>query len=206
MMDPQALLDLIRSRRSIRRFRDDPPPREVLDLLVEAARWAPTNHNRQGFRLVVLLDRQEIGRLASLVRSSLQELAGTHLAQPLAEELIASASWFGGAPVLVLVYHKRPVAVGGGLLEGTSHPELISGEPLSAAMAVENMLLVAAAQGLGACVLTAPLIAGRAFEGLGTCPPGHELTCLLALGWPAEEPEPPRRKRIDRIAEFRENR
>jgi coenzyme F420-0:L-glutamate ligase/coenzyme F420-1:gamma-L-glutamate ligase len=47
MNDYAHLLDLIQARRSIRRFSDRTIAREDLERLLEAARWAPSNHNRQ---------------------------------------------------------------------------------------------------------------------------------------------------------------
>ncbi len=204
-MDPEDLLALMRSRRSVRRFTGETPPREVVETLIEAARWAPSNHNRQGLRFIVFLDREEIARLARDVRSSLLDKvkAGPALLSSLGDEFVENASWFGDAPVLILVLHKRPVAVGRSLLEGTSSPPLVSGEPLSAAMAVENMLLMARALGLGACVLTAPLLAREVVEGIPDLPPGHEATCFVAVGYAAEDPAAPRRKPIQQLVEFR---
>jgi nitroreductase len=90
-------------------------------------------------------------------------------------------------------------------LAGLKNPDLISGEPLSAAMAVQNLLLVAQSLGLGTCVLTGPLLAHGVLAGALKLPAGHDLTCLVALGHPAESPAPPRRKSIEQIAEFRNN-
>ncbi len=50
----QELLDVIRLRRSIRRYQPTPVPRAVLDELLEAARWAPSAHNRQPWRMAVI--------------------------------------------------------------------------------------------------------------------------------------------------------
>jgi len=119
------------------------------------------------------------------------------------EDLVEHASWFGEAPCLAIVIHKRPPAAGAGFLEGLPDPALVSGEPLSAAMAVENALLAAHAMGLGSCVLTAPLLVPEALEGIGDLPAGFVPTCLIALGYPAEDPPPPRRKEIRHLVEFR---
>lgn len=204
-MDHGELLELMRSRRSVRRFLPRPPSRKEIEELVEAARWAPSNHNRQGFRFIVFEDPDEIGKLSREVRACLlgKVKAAQRISAQIAEELVHHATWFGDAPCLVLVLSKRPVAVGAELMEGVPHPELVSGEPLSAAMAVQNMLLAARALGLGSCVLTAPLIASEVLAGIPGLPPGFEAACLVALGYPAEEPGAPRRKRIDQLVEYR---
>ena len=104
--------------------------------------------------------------------------------------------------MLLVVLHKRPVNVTASLLAGLKTPELISGEPLSVAMAVQNLLLAAQALGLGACVLTGPLLVPEVFAAELSLPVGHEINCLVALGHPAETPPPPRRKTLEQIVEF----
>ena len=46
--------DLIHSRRSIRRYEARPVPAQLIEQLLEAAVWAPSAHNRQPWRLVVI--------------------------------------------------------------------------------------------------------------------------------------------------------
>ena len=91
--------------------------------------------------------------------------------------------------------HKKSPALGRSLLAAAVNP-LASGEVLSTAMAVENLLLAAHALGLGACVMTAPLLAGDVWTSLPDLPVGFEPTCLVTLGYPAEIPDPPPRKSI----------
>jgi F420 biosynthesis protein FbiB-like protein len=48
------LMDIIRGRRSVRRYQDRPVPRELIEEILEAARWAPSPHGRQPWRFAVL--------------------------------------------------------------------------------------------------------------------------------------------------------
>ena len=205
MNDYAQLLALIQSRRSVRRFQDCPVSRADLTRLLEAASWAPSNHNRQPWRFLVLEDKRRLSRLAEIVgrdlanrMKSLPETAAAYVNQ-----FIQYSTFFAQAPVLIVVLHKAPVSVAAPVLAGLKNPELVSGEPLSAAMAVQNLLLAAQALGLGTCVLTGPLLVGDSLAGALDLPAGHELTCLVAVGRPAETPPPPRRKTIEQIAEFR---
>jgi nitroreductase len=52
----ESFMDLVRSRRSTRHFRPDPVPDELLDQLLEAARWAPSGFNLQPTHFVVVTD------------------------------------------------------------------------------------------------------------------------------------------------------
>lgn len=203
-MDYKLLLELLRARRSVRRFADQPVSREDLARLLEAARWAPSNHNRQPWRFLVLEDRERIRGLAKAVGQALgaKLQALPSLASAYAGDLAHHATLFAQAPVVLVALHKHPVSVAGALLEGLPHPGLVSGEPLSVAMAVQNLLLAAHALRLGACVLTAPLLVPETVAGALRLPAGHDLTCFIALGHPAESPEPPRRKKLEQCCEY----
>ena len=56
----------IRSLRAVRGFRPDPVPREVVDDILEVARWSGSASNRQPWELVVIRDRERLGTLAAL--------------------------------------------------------------------------------------------------------------------------------------------
>lgn len=56
-------LHLVRSRRSTRHFRPDPIPPELLDELLEAARWAPSGFNLQPTHFVVVTDPEVKAKL-----------------------------------------------------------------------------------------------------------------------------------------------
>ena len=57
--------DLIHSRRSIRRYEARPVPAQLIEQLLEAAVWAPSAHNRQPWRLVVIEGEATKQRLAA---------------------------------------------------------------------------------------------------------------------------------------------
>jgi len=200
-----SLLGLIRTRRSVRRFEDRPVPREAIEAVVEAARWAPSNENRQGWKFLVLESREMIRDLAQQVRAALEivcaaadDTVAKHVAQ-----LAEATGRLTDAPCLILVLHKRPSIAAIRLLGDDPHAALVSGEPLSAAMAVQNLLLAAHALGLGACVLTAPLAGGAIVRVVPDLPAGFEPTCLVALGYAADNPPVPHKKAIQHMLEYR---
>ena len=57
-MDYDSFLELVKNRRSIRRFRADPVPDEYIDKIIEAARWAPSGYNMQPWDFVVVRDKK----------------------------------------------------------------------------------------------------------------------------------------------------
>lgn len=82
---------LIQDRSSRRAFSDRPVPREVLDAIFEAARWAPSSGNRQPWRFLVATKEQpeDYRRLLAWLRP------GNQL-------------WAQSAPVLALTFVPRP--------------------------------------------------------------------------------------------------
>jgi len=65
---PESLLTLLKTRRSIRRYRPDPVPDEMVEQLLEAGRWAPSASNRQPWDFIVVRDetiRQQVAEHAA---------------------------------------------------------------------------------------------------------------------------------------------
>jgi nitroreductase len=204
-MNYPELLNLLKARRSIRQFMAKPVNRDDLFRILEAARWAPSNHNRQPWKFIVLENATSIRELSECVREhlSVKLKALPAVAGEYANELLGYATFFAHAPVLIVALHKRPISASAVLLEGVANPTLVSGEPLSVAMAVQNLQLAAHTLGLGSCVLTGPLLVEHIVAKKLNIPTGFELNCLVALGHPAAQPEPPRRKDLQQILEFR---
>src|SRR3990172_9809540 len=62
------ILDVLVSRKSIRRYKPDPIPDEMLDKILEAARWAPTGKNYQPWRFVVIRDQETRNKIGDLAK------------------------------------------------------------------------------------------------------------------------------------------
>ena len=52
------VLEAIRTRRSIRQFKQEPVPPELIEKLLEAARWAPSSANTQPWEFIVITDTE----------------------------------------------------------------------------------------------------------------------------------------------------
>ena len=72
-MEYEALLDLVKKRRSIRRFKPDPIPDEDIAKIIEVARWAPSGFNMQPWEFVVV-GPQARARLLAMFRAKADEL------------------------------------------------------------------------------------------------------------------------------------
>jgi nitroreductase len=72
-MDYTAFLDFVKTRRTLRAIKPDPIPEDVVDKLVEAARWAPSGFNMQPWEFVVVKDfslRTEIKKVVDDYRAN----------------------------------------------------------------------------------------------------------------------------------------
>ena len=174
------ILDHIKSRRTIRRFKPDPIPPPVLDVMFEAAMWAPSPANAQPWDFFVV-GPQARGKILTLLQAKADELlADPNLPEPKRRAVEALRADFGGAPYMVAVV-SRP---------GSEPMERIE-YPLSAAAAVQNLCLAAWAHGIGSIWLS-----------VGSAPPvasilnvaeGASVVALLALGYPEAVPPAPAR-------------
>ena len=62
------ILDVLISRKSIRRYKPDPVPDEMIDKILEAARWAPTGENYQPWRFIVIRDQETKNKIGDLAK------------------------------------------------------------------------------------------------------------------------------------------
>ena len=62
--NPQQFIKFLRGLRAVRQFRPDPIPQEVIDALLEVARWSGSASNRQEWELVVIRDKKTLQALA----------------------------------------------------------------------------------------------------------------------------------------------
>ena len=69
-MDYDSLLELVKKRRSIRRFKPDPVPDEDIRKIIEVARWAPSGFNMQPWEFVVVTEKDLRDKIAEYLSES----------------------------------------------------------------------------------------------------------------------------------------
>jgi nitroreductase len=67
-MDYERLLELVKTRRSIRSFKTDPIPDEDVEKIIDVARWAPSGANSQPWEFIVLKDKATKDRIVAIVK------------------------------------------------------------------------------------------------------------------------------------------
>ncbi len=163
-----TVIEAIKNRRSIRQYRPDPVPDDVVLQLLDCARLAPSASNRQPWRFVVLKDpdiKRELKRCAY----------GQHF--------VESAPCMIVCCVDLTVYAPGP--------EDGSDNELYAylGEcRFNSAIGTEHIVLAATAFGLGTCWVH--LFDPEKVHQLLKLPDTIAVVTLLAVGYPAENPPP----------------
>jgi nitroreductase len=206
-----ALLALMRARRSVRRFRPDPPPRPLIEQLLEAAITAPSASNKQPWRFLVVTRADLIAGLAAEVRAAVARIA-RHI-EPASEGSFRAYgdyfTRFEKAPVVIVALHRALT-----LLTNLAQPDMPAEDRariaamerdsglMGTAMALENLLLAAHALGLGASGMTGPLVAVDRIRALLEIPPSWEVAALVPVGFPAEDPAPTERKGVEKVVRW----
>jgi len=197
------ILELLQSRRTIRKFRPEIPPRAVLEQLIAAAVTAPSASNKQPWRFVILTEPGLKARMAQAVRAAVARVAAQ--IDPAWEEAFRAYgdyfTRFENAPVVIVPLYRPLTLLSSMVRPGLSESDqrnVIGMEHqsglVSTALAMQNLLLMAHDLGLGASGLTGPLIAADALRELLALPGGWDLAALIAVGYADETPAPTSRK------------
>lgn len=189
MAKTEELLQWMRKRRSIRRFEARPIDANLIQQLLEAARWAPSAHNRQPWRFVVVTDDSA---KRSLANNMADRLAADLRADGAGESLIAkdtarSRQRLTDAPLLILVCLTMTDMDSYADLRRQELERVMAAQ--SVAMAAQNLMLMAYALGLGACWLCAPLFCPDIPVATLGLPEMFEPQGIIIVGHPAEQRE-----------------
>jgi coenzyme F420-0:L-glutamate ligase/coenzyme F420-1:gamma-L-glutamate ligase len=179
--------DVLHDRRTVRRFLPHEVPFAVLERILAAAARAPSAHNRQPWRFCLVLDptKKEMlgGAMGERLRAD-RERDGDDTAC-IERDVSRSRERIAGAPVAIVVcmsledMDRYPD-------ERRAHAEWVMAVQ-STAMAGENLLLAAQAEGLGACWTCAPLFCPEQVREVLALPATWTPQGLVLLGYPAAQ-------------------
>lgn len=199
------ILDVISSRKSIRRFKTDPIPEEMIDKVLEAARWAPTGENYQPWRFIVVRDQETRNQIGDLAKTgSGSRMTAWYCLGHMQKRFEAIEDPEKRAKVLEFMYTGEVsafakvapvvIAVLGSLKVGSVDV------PYDLSAAVENILLEAHSLGLGGCWVHGPVASSRdavKFKKILKIPTemsSYKVIAYVAIGWPLEQRKHPRPK------------
>lgn len=184
MNDKMDIYGLIKARRSIRQFKKDQVPQDLVEKLLEAATWAPSGKNLQNWRFYVVSGnkRDECIRLTQKAWLKIKDILQKRLKPSLYKFTERFFFTLGNAPVVIFAYSKP-------------HPEENNQTSLgSVYMSVQNLLLAAQAEGLGTCAMGSFLEIREEVDKLLNVSEDLELVCGIVLGWPDHEPPAAKRQ------------
>lgn len=170
-----TILEVIKQRYSVRRFKPLVVEEEKIKQILEAARWAPSAGNLQPWYFYVVRDR-----------TLREQLAAAALQQ----------GFVAAAPVCIVVC---AVPEQSARVYGRRGVELYCLQDTAAA--IQNMLLTAVSLGLGTCWVGAFQV--EEVKKALALPPGHEPVALIPLGYPDDEPaRRPGRKPLEDVVSW----
>jgi len=172
------VLEAIRTRRSIRRYKSTPVDDKTIELVLEAVRWAPSWKNTQCWRFIVVRDNNIKSQLANI----------TTFNNP-------STDAIRNAPVVIVACAELGKS---GYSDGQQASDKGDWYMFDVALAMQNLVLAAHSLGLGT-VYNGLFDAKKAATILNV-PAGFCVVSLTPLGYPDQEPAPRPRKELAQIA------
>jgi len=205
MQDPKKYLDknetlrVIRDRRSIRTFSDRQVSEEDLLTVLHAAHQAPSAHNQQSWRFIVLKDKVKNDLAAMVTERSV------NFPKPSAALLRMASRSIMNAPVVVGVMNTGELIERGTELfkmdKETANDFFRIMEVQSSAASVQNMLLAATSLGLGTVWLgVLALMQKEVLEFLGE--PQGEFVAIIPIGYPLKPGVQPSKHTLDMVVKY----
>jgi len=212
-MDYDGLLELVKTRRSVRKFKPDPVPDEYVNKIIEVARWAPSGFNTQPWDFVVVKKKELKDRIVEINDEYFARWGkivdnSEVWQEPEREQKrqgIHAVPWhYGDAPVFILLLGDLRTRAGLPLPVRSSRERVESIFNSSLASAFIYMHLAAASLGLASQWVSAVHETGsqcQIKELLGI-PEGLEVYDMMALGYSALEPRPKLLRPMEKMVHY----
>jgi nitroreductase len=197
MIEHMQFYDVIKQRRSVRKFRSDGVDVEILKRVLEAGMWAPSAGNLQPWRFVVVQDMTLKEKLA-VIHTECSHRVWSSFPPEVARDLAGrGGTWrkkyLIDVPIWIVVCFKLTIK------RGRDEAAFAS-----AWCAIENMLLAATFEGLGSCPYTLADGEEQAIRDILPIPKDHRIAAILHLGYTAAKPKAPRRRELKNLVGFDE--
>ncbi len=187
---------LLESRKSIRKYKAEPVPQDVIERILAAGMQAPSGKNRQNWRFFVVTGKKREEYLQYSQKSwlGIKDILSQRLKPSLYQFTERFFYTLGDAPVVIFAYSHNDS-------EERYHTSIGS-----VYMAVENLNLACFVEGLGCCTMGAPLeIKEEVDRFLGVTELEEykkgelELLCAVVVGYPDHEPPKAPRQQEGRV-------
>jgi len=194
-------LELLKDRRSIRRFKPDAIPDGYIDKMLEAARWAMSEANAQPWEFIVVRDETTRKKIAASWFEPHREMFAIEQTRTVEMRLpplrrFATQPGFVEAPLLIVMLADRRMyqaaALAAHYLNGTLAPD--AAFMAGIANTTHNLHLAAAALGLGSQWVSVTRMWESAIRRILGIPDVLEVHSITAVGYPDYEPPTPYRR------------
>ncbi|MFC1620682.1 nitroreductase family protein [Candidatus Omnitrophota bacterium] len=174
-------LELVKKRKSVRKYSSRPVPRETMEHCLEAARLAPSACNSQPWSFIVVDDEALKNKVCSAAFSGVYSM----------NSFASKAS----ALIAVVTERSRYTARVGGYFRG------IQFSLVDVAIACEHFILQAVEEGLGTCWLG--WFDEKKVKNILNIPKRKKIDIIISVGYPEEVPQQERgRRKLDEIRRF----
>ncbi|MCL6579767.1 MAG: nitroreductase family protein [Candidatus Bathyarchaeota archaeon] len=197
------ITELVKSRRSIRRFKSTKVSREFMNAILDLARWSPSAHNAQPWRIIVIDNDEVKKRLATKMGEAwLFDMLKDGVPKEEAEKIVKveSLDRITKSPIVIIAcltmvdMHKY--------LDARRRKAEYLMATQSVAAYIQTLLLLAHHYGLGACWICAPLFCQKTVKEVLRLPEEFEPQSMIILGYADEKPQPTPRKSLSEICAF----
>ena len=216
MIDFAELGELVKTRRSIRKFQDKPVPEEILLKALELATWAPNSGNQQSWRFWIVTNKELIQKMGDAVKAKTELMASWPEAKQFGETVARwrqVSDFFRGAPACIVVLMGRYSSVADQILRARGETDPIAREIREYRQIGASCLQTVAAAstylclflhyfGLATTLMVGPIQAKKEIEELLQVPPDWDFVDVIPVGYPAETPELRPRKPIQEVIRF----
>ena len=214
-MEFAELENLIKGRRSIRRWQDKKVSEELLLQAIELATWAPNGGNQQNWHFYVIINPSTINAIADVVQASTDEMVSWPEAKDFGDIVAkwqSMVTFFRSAPAAIAVTAARYQSIADKILAVREKSDPKAGQirqwrniadsrVQSVSSAIAHLLLIFHQMGLGAVWMTGPIQAKGEIEKILGVPSEIDLIAFIPVGYPAESPDPKERQPVKEVTE-----
>ena len=190
------VMDVLHERRSVRKFTDEPISEQDFKYILEAGRWAPSGENSQGWRFIVIKDKQIIEALGKICgEADSRMFTGEYVTKRMHERFATMQDEEKKRAIFKKLTSgnvSRFVATAPYVLAVVGNMDVLDVQ-LDNAAAIENMLVMISALKLGACWVVSPLTDirdDREVKKLLRVGSGYKVISIIALGHMQKLPNP----------------
>ncbi len=176
--------DVVKKRRSIRKYKTEAVPRDVILKVLDAACWAPSGGNQQQWEFIVVSGSKK-EQLGESYAKAMEKMVPDWTEEQRKKAMV-NARNFNWAPHVIVALTLK-----------ADDPFVQKMHVESVSAAFENLLLAACVEGLGTCWAMGPLLEEEMVRNILGIPSDKEVVALTPLGYPDMEATAPVRKDLD---------